>query len=112
MSKHWFYDLLKDIHGHNFRIDVEIRTHFVENEFNPSKAWLVDDEKLMNIVMAWDNMNVSMHPDFLDKKLRATTENMAIVLLLKLREAQIYTQKVNIRVRVHETDDIYAEANS
>lgn len=94
---------LRECHGHNFKIEVRL-TGLLDG------PWLVDDEKLADIVMAWDNINLSMHPDFTAGRERATTENMAATLLVKLRAA-FNSTKLNVSsVKVEETEDIYAVA--
>lgn len=98
--------LLKDIHGHNFKIIVEIR-----GMMKHDGAWLVDDVALEEIVMSWNNCNLSVHDDFLVNRLRATTENMAHVLMDKLAASKpILDANATVRgVRVYETDDIFAQ---
>lgn len=98
----------RDCHGHNFKIEVAIAAEL-------SADWLIDDIELEKTVMEWNNINISIHPDFLELNLRATTENMALILSRKI--AILMTSHLNARVqdgafvhvKVHETDDIYAE---
>src|SRR5262245_32024750 len=73
---------LKDSHGHNFRIVVSLERPLIGND-----QWIVDDEQLSNVVMGWNNINLSMHNDFLNTRIRATTENMARLLVTKLIKA-------------------------
>lgn len=90
------------VHGHNFVV-----TALFENDALSDDGWLVDDPEIEAVVMQWAGINVSMHPDFLSNKERATTERMAQKLLEKFRALP------NVRcagVRVYETDDIFAEA--
>jgi 6-pyruvoyl-tetrahydropterin synthase len=108
--KNAFRTVLTGIHGHNFKIVVD-----VENDFDPRDDYLVDDIEIESVVMQWHNTNLSLHPDFENKKLRATTENMAHLLVRKL--AHQLTKHENLAapgsmvcVVVHETADIYAEA--
>lgn len=91
--------LLSSVHGHNFKIVVTLDGVLAEQD------WLIDDRELALVVMGWDNTNLSMHPDFFDNKLRATTENMARVLLEKLTGP--FGELVK-NVTVYETDDIFA----
>jgi len=97
-------DAMLACHGHNFKIVVELAGVKPINV-----PWLVDDVRLTSIVMSWDNVNLSVHPDFLNFRLRATTENMAAVLIDKLRDALGNAALVK-SVTVHETADIYAVA--
>lgn len=96
--------LLTHIHGHNFTIDVVLDGSFGVGR---PAAWLVDDVELSNVVMEWDNTNLSMHVDFLDDKVRATTENMARILFGKLL---IKFGPIAKSVTVYETDQICATA--
>lgn len=98
-------DLLRaflDIHGHNFKIVVMVCTDVLQYD-----GWLIDDVALAKHVMRWDGINLSMHPDFFNDKLRATTELMAHKLYQQLNHA--FPDKISF-VRVFETDDIFAEA--
>lgn len=96
-----YMTLLKDCHGHNFKIVVEVLGNHEEKD-----AWLIDDVKMTKVVMEWDNINLSVHEDF--KDIRATTENMATVLLDKLRDA--FPGKKITTVTVHENNLIHATA--
>lgn len=106
MSHFASQDLLaavRDCHGHNFKIEVAL-----EGDMLIGSPWLVDDVTLTALVMEWDNTNLSVHPDFIENRERATTENMADVLLAKLR-THLGKELVK-RVTVWETDHIYAVA--
>lgn len=93
------YQCLAGSHGHNFEVTVDLFGAL------DGSTWLVDDAVLTPLVMAWDNCNLSVHPDFYD--MRATTENMADQLAYKIRQAFPALKAVVVRVR--ETRDIYAE---
>jgi 6-pyruvoyl-tetrahydropterin synthase len=100
--------VLEGIHGHNFRIVVEIEDNLV-----PSEGYMVDDVAIERVVMQWNNTNLSVHKDFTSRQWRATTENMAYVLVRKisrllLRDYDGSTLGPVVSVYVHETDDIYA----
>lgn len=106
--------VLEGIHGHNFKITVEI-----ENFFVPKMDYVVDDVVIANVVNQWDNTNLSVHPDF--RGIRATTENMAHLLMKKV--CKLLVPDVDqgqsddgfigptITVVVHETDQIFAAAS-
>lgn len=102
--------VLSNIHGHNFRIVVEIDDYFV-----PSRSYLIDDVVIEKMVMKWNNTNLSVHPDF--RGLRATTENMTHILsrkvarlLMNAEGFELNTDMIGptVIVTVHETDQIYA----
>jgi 6-pyruvoyl-tetrahydropterin synthase len=99
----WF--VLADIHGHNFRIEVDV---VAELESHQTTPWVIDDEALATIVMRWAGCNLSTHPDFYKEKTRATTENMANILLERLVSA--FPDVTVTEVKVWETRDIYAVA--
>lgn len=98
---------LADCHGHNFKIVVALEVEAFDVMAEGASPWIVDDASLTKLVMEWDNMNISMHPDFLKQRLRATTEAMAQVLFKKLLDA---FGPNACGVRVYETEDIYAQA--
>lgn len=91
--------VLNNIHGHNFFITVEVSGTFGK------LPWLIDDISLTDVVMDWDNQNLSAHRDFLKDKLRATTENMASVLWGKLTDIW---PKLRFKITVEETPNIKA----
>lgn len=92
----------KDIHGHNFKVQVNVVGEKLDNE-----GFLVDDVQLARIVMAYDNCNLSMLPGFLLHKRRASTELLADFILNDLRD--VFGGAIAM-VRVYENDDIYAQA--
>ncbi len=94
-----------DIHGHNYKIVIEVTGTLDE----AGEGWLIDDMLLEQLVKQWDNINLSTHIDFTQFKQRATTENMAMILLHKC-----YTEFLDHKflVRVYENADIYAQAQS
>lgn len=97
---------LRDVHGHNFKIVVACDGAGPDAS---GKPWLIDDEQLTHVVMNWDNVNLSMHRDFIEDRCRATTEAMAERLLAKLRG--VFGQTLIASVTVHETENIYAHAH-
>lgn len=90
-----------DIHGHNFKATVNF-----EGEVLSKDGWLIDDVSVEKVIMEWSGINLSMHPDFIATRERATTENMAKKLLQKLRARWPLAK----RVIIWETDDIFAVA--
>jgi len=95
-------NLLPYQHGHDFKIEVDLHGE----PRVATENWLIDDVALTEIVMRWDNTNLSVQDEFLSKGLRATTENMAKVLHGKI--AANVAPSVSVRVTVHETDNIQA----
>jgi len=93
--------VLEDIHGHDFKIVVDI----TKEEYSTGLNYMVDDVVINDIVQEWNNKNLSVHEDFVSHGCRATTENMALLLKCKL-ERKINNCK--IKVTVHETRDMYA----
>jgi 6-pyruvoyl-tetrahydropterin synthase len=91
---------LTNVHGHNFKIVVDLRGE-VESE-----GWLCDDVRLEKIVMRYAGKNISLHPDFLISRDRATTELIAD----KMRRHIIdeFPFMTHVGVTVYETDDIFA----
>lgn len=104
------FALLADIHGHNFKVvvDIEHDPRLLERgKQDPDRDWLIDDVELERVVMEWSNTNLSMHPDFFNQKIRATTERMAEILYAKLNNGR-FDADIAL-VTVYETDDIYAQ---
>jgi 6-pyruvoyl-tetrahydropterin synthase len=95
----WF-NLLKNCHGHNFKIDIEVTGFFNRHGF------VIADEDLEALIKPWENTNLSLHDDFRKHGWRATTEYMAKVLAEKIDEIVTVTR---IQIRVWETELIYAE---
>lgn len=94
------HELLRGIHGHNFDVEVACTGEL-------SGPWLVDDEALTALVTAWDNVNLSVLPEF--STTRATTENMATVLASHLAQRW---PTMHWTVFVHETPHISASASA
>jgi 6-pyruvoyl-tetrahydropterin synthase len=99
--------LLKGTHGHNFKIEIEVTKAFDQGAMRTSDGWLIDDIALEAFVREWDNTNLSVHKDF--ACIRATTENMAIILHRKLKKE--FKTCVFV-VRIFERDDVSAEAHT
>lgn len=95
-------DVLPNIHGHNFRITIEI--HAPDHYNRRERPYLADDAALDAIVGRWRNQNLSVHEDFTD--MRATTENMASVLHDIL--GQHLEPGCSATVFIGETDEITA----
>lgn len=101
----------EESHGHNFKIVVTVSGEPVSKREN----WIIDDVRLAKMVLEWDNKNLSMLPEFAERDLRATTENMAHVLAQRIKrllrvDDNEGTDPPQIEVQVHETDLICATA--
>src|SRR6266700_387601 len=94
--------VLPQMHGHNFRIRIQALAVVDEN------GYVIDDQLLETSIMKrWDNVNLSTLPEFAPSGVRATTENMARILL------DIICTKFSLKsckVEVWETDQICAIA--
>lgn len=110
--------VLDNLHGHNFIVTVTIAGSLpaVDKDATALESdWLIDDVELTHIVERWQNCNLSTHTDFVSRRLRATTERMAELLVEKIEDwianypegspAMAY----QVSVRVEETRDIQAE---
>lgn len=96
-----WHKVLPHIHGHNFRVVVEVYRILGD------KDWIISDVDLEAVVMEWNNCNLSVHNDFYRHRFRATTERMAELLHAKLERRFV---DCNFRVTIHETPFIYATA--
>lgn len=91
--------VIPEIHGHNFIVQVSASGKVDSN------GYVIDDPLLEGIIKKWDNVNLSTLPEFGPNKVRATTENMAAILLNKIITTfNLYHCKVD----VWETDAICA----
>jgi 6-pyruvoyl-tetrahydropterin synthase len=96
--------MLSDIHGHNFKLRVVV-DGTLDNE-----GFVTDDVALEKAAMRYSGVNVSMHPDFTTKLLRATTELMAENIYEAI--SGVITGGCGLeRVELWETDDIFAVAH-
>jgi 6-pyruvoyl-tetrahydropterin synthase len=89
----------QEIHGHNFKIEVH-----AAGQLN-REGWVVSDLDVEKIVMQWNNKNLSTLPEFTDGRIRATTENMVVMLTEKLKDK---FDDISWSVKIHETPDVSA----
>lgn len=95
---------LRDSHGHNFEVEVDVTVARLDGQ-----RFVVEDEKLSELIARWNNTNLSVHPDFAGG--RATTEEMAVALARKVGvELLAHASGPVVRVTVRETPDIAASA--
>lgn len=102
--------LLFPIHGHNFKVHVEIGESDNESFLSGTRDWIVDDVLLEATVNVFNRCNLSMHELFRDSKHRATTERLAEAIGDLIRcDALKGLKNLKLVVRVWEKDDIEAE---
>ncbi len=101
--------VLKDCHGHNFKVEVE--TH---------GDTTIDNKKLKDIIQEWDNTNLSILPEFDEglgddhMSLRWMCESLLGKLYEKfgqLVQRGSITAQAKFKVRIWETPFTYAEAD-
>ena len=101
----WIY-MLQNTHGHNLKVEIAISGDV------PTAAgqdYVVSDEDLERVIMSYNNTNLSVHVDFTESRIRATTENIARLLLDKV--SQMSDNISAVQVSVHENDDVVATAS-
>jgi 6-pyruvoyl-tetrahydropterin synthase len=91
--------LLEDIHGHNYKVDVTVNAEVQK------MALLISDIELTRCVMQWSGVNLPLHDDFVNQRIRATTENIARILANKV-EKLVLSTPCQIKITVWETQDI------
>ncbi|SRR6266566_3359248 len=92
--------VMPEIHGHNFKVRILAKGTVDGN------GYTIDDQFLEEeIIKRWDNVNLSTLPEFAPMGVRATTENMASILLKRIW-ATFPLQ--SCRVEVWETEQICA----
>jgi 6-pyruvoyl-tetrahydropterin synthase len=101
--------LMSKLHGHNFVAHVKFAYYTDELTDTEYGVW---DEKIEEVVMQWNNCNISTHFDFWDpEKWTSSSENTAKVLARKLLESfPAYVREVE--VKLYETEDISCTARA
>ena len=99
VTKQELLDAFKDIHGHNFIVKVAAIGPQDEEGF------VINDEHLEKFIKAWDGINLSCLPEFVNTRTRSTTENLAMSLHKHLSEMY---PKHFFMVTVVETEDVQA----
>jgi 6-pyruvoyl-tetrahydropterin synthase len=94
-------NVLPQIHGHNFKVRISA------NGKVGKEGYVIDDPLMEGILKKWDNINLSTLPEFGPAGVRATTENMAHIILDKMWKQ--FSLR-SCRVEVWETDSICAVA--
>ncbi|MFK7809767.1 MAG: 6-pyruvoyl tetrahydropterin synthase family protein [Saprospiraceae bacterium] len=94
-------------HGHNYTLYITVK-----GKPNKNTGFVMDAKKLSKLMRKYitsklDHSNLNMDVDFIPKKLQPTTENLVILIWQQL-EPHIKGCKLH-SVRLHETDNIYAE---
>lgn len=96
--------VLPAIHGHNFKVEITATAAVCPDD----NGYLVDDFELEKLVRRFDNVNLSVLPEFGQvEKIRATTENIAEVLLKLCRKT--FKHVTTWKVEVWEMEQIRAE---
>jgi len=98
-------------HGHNYTLEVT-----VSGQPDPVTGFVVDLKWLKDVIenevlSAYDHRHLNLEvPEFAEKKLIPTTENIAISAWKRLESAVKRAGGARLsRVRVYETPDIFAE---
>jgi 6-pyruvoyltetrahydropterin/6-carboxytetrahydropterin synthase len=98
-------------HGHNYTLEVT-----VAGDPDPVTGFVVDLKWLKDVIdqevlAAYDHRHLNLEvPEFAEKKLVPTTENIAISAWNRLGSAVNKTKGARLsRVRVYETPEIFAE---
>lgn len=100
--------VVREIHGHNFRVQVEIGGSNLTGVC--SSAWgkpsfLVDDVAIEQIISKYDNTNWSVLPEFIGCGFRATTELAARDIAKAIKAI---ASNCRVTCTVHETEYISA----
>ena len=98
-AAHWlpyYVGPCQNLHGHTWLAEV-----WLEGEVNPKTGMVVDFKKVKDIIDVYDHKCLN---DFLNNP---TVEHL-VQLILERLQSQLGLQ--NVRVRVWESDDAYAEA--
>jgi 6-pyruvoyltetrahydropterin/6-carboxytetrahydropterin synthase len=94
-------------HGHNYTLFVTVK-----GKPNPVTGFVMDAKKLSKLINEkicdqLDHRNINMEVKFLPKGMQPTTENLVYLIWQELapylEECQLHS------VRLHETENIYAE---
>lgn len=113
--------LLRDMHGHDFIVTVDIlKTTGIDGDYPSSTAMVIEDELLEEVIRRFDRCNWSVLPDvsFLEGNtvIRATTERVARcmwvyveTLLRQNAEPDKGHTHFDVTVRIQETRDIIVE---
>ncbi|HEY2470214.1 MAG TPA: 6-carboxytetrahydropterin synthase [Terracidiphilus sp.] len=98
-------------HGHNYTLEVT-----VAGDPDPVTGFVVDLKWLKDVIeqevlAAYDHRHLNLEvPEFAEKKLVPTTENIAISVWRRLESAVNRAKEARLtRVRVYETPEIFAE---
>ena len=98
-------------HGHNYTLEVT-----VSGETDPVTGFVVDLKWLKDVIekevlSAYDHRHLNFEvPEFAEKKLIPTTENIAISAWKRLEPAVMRAGGARLsRIRVYETPEIFAE---
>lgn len=99
----------KNWHGHNYTLYVT-----VAGTPDPTTGFVMDAKKLSTLVRErviddLDHSNINMDVDWFPKDMQPTTENITRMIYDRLAEGVAETGARLHRVRLHETENIYAD---
>lgn len=94
-------------HGHNYTLFVTVK-----GKPDPKTGFVMDAKKLSKMIRKHitgklDHSNLNLDVDFIPSKLQPTTENL-VILIWKQLAPRIKGCELH-SIRLHETDNIYAE---
>ncbi|MBP7184137.1 MAG: 6-carboxytetrahydropterin synthase [Saprospiraceae bacterium] len=98
----------KNWHGHNYQLHVTVK-----GTPDPETGFIIDVKKLGKIIRDeiieyLDHSNLNLDVDFIPKDIQPTTENL-VILIWKRLEQFLPPQSILFRIKLIETDSIYAE---
>lgn len=99
-------EVVKDLHGHNFVVEVWAKGKSRQLD---EQNFFVDDLWIEDTVKEWDRTNLTLLDEFRDyrkDRQRVSLEVMVLVLTTKIKKKY---PELRITVRIHETDEQYAE---
>ncbi len=97
----------KNWHGHNYELFITIK-----GQPDPVTGFIMDVKRLSKIIKreiieVLDHSNLNMDVPFIPKNIQPTTENL-VILIWKILEPKLEGCQLH-SVRLHETENIYAE---
>jgi 6-pyruvoyltetrahydropterin/6-carboxytetrahydropterin synthase len=97
----------KNWHGHNYSILVTVK-----GKPDPDTGFVMNAKELSNLIKIYitdklDHLNLNMDVDFIPKTMQPTTENLVICIWNELKP---HIKGCTLHsIRLHETENIYAE---
>ncbi len=99
----------KNWHGHNYNLHVTVK-----GLPNPVTGFIMDAKKLSELIRRevtdhLDHSNLNLDIDFIPKNIQPTTENLVIIIWQRLQEVIAQHGCQLHRIKLQETETIYAE---